>query len=181
MDLLKICTIIKTIIGKKVLCMIDFSNVQPLFTPLKNGRIIKRYNVKLKQANSDANISVGATPSGSVYYKKNLPDKTWATLYMVKHDGSELIVDTYKSNDHTKAIVEKRNKGIVTGGAIITRYNGPGAKNTIAECNKIGKLSNTIVTKDAYMAINDFKKSIDISDLKPRVSKFKKFLKQIFK
>ena len=159
--------------------MIDFSNAQPILTPIKNGKIIKRYNVKLKQANCDANISVGATPKGSVYYKKNLPNKTWATLYMVKHDGSELIVDTYKSGEHRKAIVENRNNDIITGGKTIIRYNEPGSKNVVSESSKIGQHSNTIVTEDVYKTLKDFKKSVDLSDLKPRINKFRKFINHL--
>ena len=160
--------------------MISFQNIKPILTKNLKGKEIKRYDVTIVKRGNTSNVNIGVTPSGTVYYRQTTPNKSWSSLYMQKYDGRELFVDTFKSNEYTKAVVEERKDMKVTNGKIVARYNEKGAKNQISEYTNVGKHSNNNVSKDITDMLTQLKNNVDMTGLKPRTNKIKKIMNRFF-
>ena len=161
--------------------MEGFEGIKPIVTSLKTGKTIRRYDTKIKKAGTDDNVNVGLTPQGSVYYRRISPNKKFGSLYMEKLNGTIYTVDTFKTNEYIKTLVESSNKNIVTDGKNIIRENIPGAKNIVSENLNIGLRKNLFVDQSIKDILKNLKENIDMKGLVPRRKSFiSKLIKRVF-
>ncbi len=153
--------------------------LNPIIMTTKKGKQLERYDVQIKKSADkfSPNVNIGVTPKGTRYYRALLPDKTWGSLYMLKRDGSEAIVDTCYANYGLQSSVLNKNKdGIITSDRFVEHVvTGGESKNIIHADRMVGQTSKTYIQDDVKQFISYLTKNLDIFKTQPKKSFWKRF------
>ncbi len=153
--------------------------LNPIITTTRKGKELKRYNVQIKKSADKftPNVNIGVTPRGTRYYRALLPDKSWGSLYMLKRDGSEVIVDSCSANYGIQSsVLNKKSNGIITSDRFVEHIVGNGeSKNIVHSDRMVGQTSKTYVQDEVKQAISYLAKKVDIFKNPPKESFWKKF------
>lgn len=159
------------------------NSFEPITVRTKKGKIITRYDSQIQKSNGkfSANVNIGVTPKGTRYYRALLPDKSWGSLYMLKKDGSEVIVDSCSSANGVQAsVLNKNNEGIIKSDRFIEHMtNRPTPENILIKDRMVGQTSKTFIQDDVKRAINYLTKSFDMFKTPPKPGFWKRFWKAI--